>query len=124
MGDEPLNPYLPADKIRKFIGDKLEADVETKQLYKEVTKNFDVYHLSVDDSETCYKRLQQAYDVDKSFKKYLKDRYKVTTLDSLPADIKTCIDDALERNERPLSSIVTETIIPNPGINANGEVTW
>ena len=124
MGDEPLNPYLPKSQIKRVLGDKLEADVETKNLYKEVTKNFDVFHLSVNDKESSYVWQQRAYDVDKSFKKYLGDRYRVTTLDSLPENITRCIDDALEKSERPLSSIVTETIIPNPGVNANGEVTW
>ena len=47
MGDEPLNPYLPKDPLAKATGDALQADVETAQLYPEVLKKYDVFHLHV-----------------------------------------------------------------------------
>lgn len=47
MGDEPLNPYLPKDPLAKATGDDLQADVETAQLYPEVLKKYDIYHLHV-----------------------------------------------------------------------------
>lgn len=89
MGDEPLNPYLPKSGVQGYFGDKnVEADVETKTLYDEVTEKFDVYHLAIDDPHSCY----EYYDarIDATWGKYLDgDHFKVVTLDNLA---KTIID--------------------------------
>ena len=47
MGDEPMNPYLPKDRLAQVTGDALQSDVETKELYRETLKKYDVYHLHV-----------------------------------------------------------------------------
>jgi len=47
MGDEPLNPYLPKDPLARATGDGLWGDVDTKKLYRETLKKFEVYHLHV-----------------------------------------------------------------------------
>lgn len=47
IGDEHLNPYLPKDKLVKDTGDIIQADVETKELYKEVSEKYDVFHIHV-----------------------------------------------------------------------------
>ncbi len=48
MGDEGLNPYLPANRLTDVIGREVTEDVETKGLYEEVQKKYEVYHLYVD----------------------------------------------------------------------------
>lgn len=47
MGDETLNPYLPKEPLARVTGDPLQADVETKALYKEASRKFDMYHIHV-----------------------------------------------------------------------------
>lgn len=51
IGDERLNPYLPilswCSGLAAVTGDTLQADVETKDLYPEAAKKFDIYHINV-----------------------------------------------------------------------------
>ncbi len=47
MGDEPLNPYLPRAPLSAVTGDSLQADVETRSLYREVSEKYEIYHLHV-----------------------------------------------------------------------------
>lgn len=93
MGDEQLNPYLPiavyeGQGLNAVLGDHNEKDIETAELYKEVTEKFDIYHLSVDDTSTSYQHENRENRVDKSFRKYLdEDHYRVVTLDSIASAI-------------------------------------
>lgn len=48
LGDENLNPYIPKMRLERVTGDSLQADVETKELYKETAEKFDIYHIYVD----------------------------------------------------------------------------
>ena len=50
LGDEPLNPYLPGREFNRIFGYSGE-DIETVDLYKQVTEKFDVYHIIITDSE-------------------------------------------------------------------------
>ena len=47
LGDEPLNPFLPHDALARVTGDPLQADVETRALYREAIQKYDLYHLHV-----------------------------------------------------------------------------
>lgn len=47
LGDEPLNPYLPRAPLSAATGDALQADVETKALYREAARMYDIHHLHV-----------------------------------------------------------------------------
>ena len=47
MGDERINPYIPADGIKRTIGDSLQDDINTEELYAEASEKFDIYHLNV-----------------------------------------------------------------------------
>lgn len=69
MGDEPLNPYLPQEPLQKSTGDSLQGDIETKDLYEETSRKFDIYHLAVNDSQTSFRRY--ADGIKESFGKYL-----------------------------------------------------
>lgn len=47
LGDEPLNPYLPKNALSDATGDGVQADVETKDLYKETIEKYDIKHIVV-----------------------------------------------------------------------------
>lgn len=48
MGDEPLNPYLPGREFERIFGYGGQ-DIDTADLYKQVTEKFDVYHIIITD---------------------------------------------------------------------------
>lgn len=47
MGDEQINPLLPALPLNKALGCSEQADVGTAELYTEVKNRYDVYHIHV-----------------------------------------------------------------------------
>lgn len=51
MGDEPLNPYLPGRVFNRVFGYDSQ-DIDTIELYKQVTEKFDVYHIIITDPES------------------------------------------------------------------------
>ncbi len=55
MGDEGLNPYLPADKLEKVTGRPLTRDVNTPELYKAVREKYEIYHIFVDHHSPRYR---------------------------------------------------------------------
>lgn len=58
MGDEPLNPYLPRKPLEACLGAGNEKDIETRELYTDVTEKFDVYHLAVIDPRSSGARYE------------------------------------------------------------------
>lgn len=55
MGDEPLNPYLPGREFKRIFGYDGQ-DVDTVELYKQVTEKYDVYHIIITDPESSGRR--------------------------------------------------------------------
>ena len=105
MGDEPLNPYLPKDKLTAVTGDHLQSDVETPQLFKDASEKFHIFHIAVDDQENCYKSYK--HNVDKSFKEVLGgQRFVISTIKNLGQTICDCVETAV--NSSSLSSPVSE----------------
>ena len=47
MGDEGINPYIPAERLAEVTGRPIAEDIDTKQLFAEVIEKYDVYHLFV-----------------------------------------------------------------------------
>lgn len=94
LGDEPLNPYLPKEALKRVTGNEtLQGDVETKELYDEVIKKYDVYHFSIDDNHTCYRYYKN--DIKETWGKYLDDNHlKVVTLNELAAQIVNAITES------------------------------
>ena len=93
MGDEPLNPYLPARYLNSFVNGTEETDVETKELYRQASQKFDIFHIAVDSPRDCYQRYKRS--VDHSFGQFLGTRYKVATIDSLAQVIEDCITESV-----------------------------
>ena len=92
MGDEPLNPFLPAKRLAQITGDHLQADVETAELYREALEKFEIFHIAIDDREDCYSHYRN--DIRKSFGRLLKKRFRISTLDSLPRTILECLKES------------------------------
>ena len=92
MGDEPLNPYLLKSQLSTATGDNLQGDVETKDLYEETSRKFDIYHLAVNDSQTSYRYHESG--IKESFRKYLDENHlRVVSMDNIAnaiVDIVTC----------------------------------
>lgn len=51
MGDEPLNPYLPGREFNRIFGYGGQ-DMDTTELYKQVSEKYDVYHVIITDPES------------------------------------------------------------------------
>ncbi len=86
MGDEPLNPYLPRQPLAAALGANNERDIETRELYSEVTEKFDVYHLAVIDPKSSGARYEEK--IMKSFGEYLDSEHlKKTNLNNITPTI-------------------------------------
>lgn len=114
MGDEQLNPYLPLRGRRsgliKTTGDNLQADVETKDLYDEASKKFNIYHLDVNH----YHRWDED-EVEKSYKEYLDDtHFRKVTIDNIANEIVDIIINEAENNT--LDTVTTPSNLE--------EITW
>ncbi len=89
MGDEPLNPYLPGDRLGIVTGDTLQGDIDTNRLYRHASERFDIFHITIDDTEDCFNLYED--QIRKSFGTFLKERFRVSTLDLLPSAILECL---------------------------------
>lgn len=54
LGDEPMNPYLPARRLQEVVGGEVGKDIETKELYKQACEKFEIYHIAITD-ESSYR---------------------------------------------------------------------
>ena len=118
LGDEPLNVYLPEGQLCKLTDDKLQGrSVDTKDLYPEAVKKFDIYHLAINDRSTSYHGYAEM--IQESFGKYLdSDHLKVVTLDELTPTIISIVQNAkLDMDDE--FPVKTKT-----QINEKGEITW
>jgi hypothetical protein len=120
MGDEGPNPYLPKLGLSNVTGDKLQNDVETKDLYPEVIEKYDVYHISVDDRSSSYQYHKTHNGIDEKWRELLGENYFVSSLDNLAQTITNIIKD------REANTVWSTTIASSPGlqVNENNEVTW
>lgn len=113
MGDEPLNPYLPQEPLQKATGDGLQGDVETRDLFEETSRKFDIYHLAVNDSQTSYRHY--ADEIRESFGKYLdKNRMRTVVMDNIANAIVDIVAHA--------SGGRTETV--GTAQNTDGMISW
>lgn len=99
IGDEQLNPYLPlrgrSCGLVEATGDKLQADIETKDLYEEASKKFNIYHLDVQ-----HGRRWDEDEIETSFKKYLKDdHFRRVSIDSIANEIVNIVINEVDNNK-------------------------
>lgn len=108
LGDEPLNPYLPKEKLKRVTGDNLESNIETEGLYKEALRKYDIYHLCIDDNETCYGLYED--EIKSTWGNLLDENHlKVVNLDSLAATIVNIVSEShdAENETEPESDAIT-----------------
>lgn len=111
LGDEKLNPYLRGEEVREFIGDTVQADVETSELYPAASEKFDIHHISVNDPGSSYARYNARGDggaIDSSWKAVLGENYHVSTIDGLEKLIPDIIAGCCE----------------SPVASGNHEISW
>lgn len=104
LGDEPLNPYLPGRALGHTLGCSTQ-DIDTEQLYKEVTKKFDVYHIAITD-ESSYDYYKDK--IENSWGKLLKQRFFTATSNELPKIIGEIVRDHVGISANVGSVEVTE----------------
>lgn len=84
LGDELPNPRLDAKELRRVTGDNLQADVDTEALLRAAREKFEIYHLSVDDVNSSYRRNHAKYNLDKAWRALLgADHYRVVKIPEL-----------------------------------------
>lgn len=109
LGDELPNPYLPIRGNYKGLidatGDNLQENIETKDLLPEVKEKFDVYHISVNDSQSSYEYNNRQGNVDKEWKELLGENcYFVCGLN----DLGKTISDIIMKNVASLAANPSE----------------
>lgn len=114
LGDELPNPYLPKlgrlNGLADATGDKLQGNIETKELLPQVREKFDVYHISVNDPHSSYEYNNRKGEIDKQWRELLgENNYFVCGLNDLG---------------KTISSIVTGSIPSTDGGNNSNEVSW
>lgn len=107
MGDESLNPYLPANRLSAVTGDSLQTDVETETLYKAASEKFDIYHLAIDDTATSYSWHKDC--INNTYSKYLDNKHFLTVgLNNIASTIVNIITNAKDEEVA----------------NTNTEISW
>ncbi|MCR5606760.1 MAG: hypothetical protein K6F69_08095 [Treponema sp.] len=66
IGDEPNLDKLTKEQVKTIFGESIRKDLSAKELYAEVSKMYEVYHIVVGDYEY--------YNSDKKWKKLLNER--------------------------------------------------
>ena len=97
MGDEPMNPYLPAAPLAGATGDPLQQDVETKDLYREAAAKFEIYHLHV-----IHRQPDRWLDkAEESFGSVLpKDHVRIVGLDTIADELVRIVKEHAGKTDR------------------------
>ena len=104
IGDEPLNPYLPAGPLHDALGDPVQDDVDTADLYEAASKKFDIWHIAFDDDATSY-RYYKKRDAFKGWEKRLGNHFVVANANTLDKVIGEIIE----------ASFNSDYVVDNPG---------
>lgn len=111
MGDEPINPYLPASQLNEATGDTNQGDVETPALFKKASEKFDIYHISVE-SGSYPDQTREA----ETFKKVLGNQnVLISSVDKISDKIINIVEDFAKKSG--------QSMIVESG-NDNGEISW
>ena len=110
MGDEPINPYLPASRLNEATGDTNQDDIETPKLFKKASEKFDIYHISVE-SRSYPDQTREA----ESFKKVLgSQNVLISSVDKISDKIINIVEDFAKKSGQ---SMIVES-------GKNGEIAW
>ena len=75
--------------VKNVIGNPVQGDIETKLLFEEAKKKFDIYHIAIDDSATSYHWHKKK--IHESFGGLLGDNFKVSTCNNLAKTVSDII---------------------------------
>ena len=98
LGDELLNPHLDHDALNYFAGTVGQESLETSELYKEVAKKYDVYHIAIPTRTYSWLARNGEGSNDKVQEKWCKvipeDHYVISTVNELAAQITNIVTNA------------------------------
>ena len=93
MGDEPDLPSIPKDHIRAVFGDDVQDDIHEKDIFAEVSKNWDVFHLITEHGSRNYDRARE------SWKRLLGQRaLAVSDISKIPQVIESTLEMLMGKN--------------------------
>ena len=116
MGDESINPYLPCAQLNEITGDTNQDDIETKNLFDETSKKFEIYHISV--KSRCYPDQTNAC---KSFANVIGNQNAmISNVDNISEKIINIVEDFAKKSNQ---SIIIESV-PCYNSSDNGEIAW
>lgn len=114
MGDEPINPYLPCERLNAATGDTCQADIETPKLFKEASEKFDIYHISVESRSYPDQTRERS-----TFAAVIGEQHAiVSSVDQISDKIINIVEDFAKKSG--------QSIIVEHGSTANGEgdISW
>ena len=121
MGDEPLNPDLPAKAFKDYIGTidgtNQLGSLKTPDLYKDASEKFDIFHIAIDDEDSSYKHHRE--NAVATFKPLLGDRFKESSINGLSKTICDCIEESI--NSSGFQSLNEEIPVKT---DENGAIVW
>lgn len=96
LGDEPLNPYLPTNKLERVLGDSVrQRETETKRLYELASNKFNIYHICIKDNASSYRYYENEIFDDKSSYSWVnvlgRENVIVSTIESLSQNISILV---------------------------------
>lgn len=121
MGDERINPYIPLkginSSILSSIGDTLQSDIQTKDLYEKAIEKFDIYHLNVKHSRIVL----DDEGIQRSWSEYFdSDHFRNVSLD----DIANHIIDIVEKSANSEINFIENTKETVFADNIQAEISW
>jgi hypothetical protein len=115
MGDEPLNPYLPANQLNWAANTHAQGDIDTDELYEEAKKKFDIFHIAINDAACMYSYYES--DIKNTWGALLGERYKVSRINELAKTIEDCVAESINNNPQ---NVEDNRVM----LNESGEITW
>ena len=122
MGDEPLNPDLPVNTVKDYLGSAKDANqfgsFETSKLYEDASKKFDIFHIAVDDSSSSYN--WHCTEARATFVPILGNRFKESSINNLGKTICECIEESINGGNS------VEHMKENTGLQTDdtGAIVW
>ena len=122
MGDEPLNPDLPVNTVKDYLGSVKDANqfgsFETSKLYEDASKKFDIFHIAVDDSSSSYH--WHRTKARETFVPILGDRFKESSINNLGKTICECIEESIN-GSRPVEHMKEDAKLQT---DDSGAIVW
>ena len=107
--------------ISNVTGDSLQGDIETKDLFKDASEKFDIYHIAVDSPQDSYSYYEKR--IKESFGNLLGQRFMISTIGKLGDTICDCIANSVD-DGNPSSFVLNEDNKDTSVENNEGGISW